>query len=189
VPESVAELFEQYATAYASGERPRAEEFLARAGADADELAELIDRYLVAAPVPSADEETVAVVSAWAAGEPPLVELRARRGVRVDEVVDAIVADAAVDPSKRAKVKRYYRRLEQGLLDPAGVSGKVLAAVERLVGATTRDALALRAEPLSFAAASYLRTADVGMLSAAPATGLEPKETRDEVDDLFTKGI
>jgi hypothetical protein len=65
VAESVAELFEQYATAYVRGERPRAEEFLARAGADADELAELIDRYLVAAPVPSADEQTAALVSAW----------------------------------------------------------------------------------------------------------------------------
>jgi hypothetical protein len=187
VAESVAELFEQYATAYVSGERPRAEEFLARAGADADELAELIDRYLVVAPIPSADEATVALVSAWAAGEPPLVELRARRGVRVDEVVDAIVADAAVDPNKRAKVKRYYQRLEQGLLDPTGVSAKVLAAVERLVGAAAREALALRAEP-SFVAAAYLRTAEVSLRAAAPAAAAPPDETRDEVDDLFTRG-
>ena len=42
MPEQVTDLFTEYADAYARGEHPRAEEYLARAGGQADELARLL---------------------------------------------------------------------------------------------------------------------------------------------------
>ena len=47
------ELFDEYASAYARGERPQAREYLERAGPQADELAGLIDRFLVSTPAAS----------------------------------------------------------------------------------------------------------------------------------------
>jgi hypothetical protein len=183
VPDVVA-LFEEYAAAYARGDRPRAQEYLNRAGPAADELAKLIDGWLRAVPVPEPDDETTALVEAWTAGQPPLAQLRARRGVRVDEVVDAIVSALALDPAKRAKVKRYYQRLEQGLLDPTRVSRRVIAVVKGLVGERTTEALAwqapeLRAEPAYYRARTEMATA-TGMAA-------EP-EPEDEIDRLFTGG-
>jgi hypothetical protein len=46
VAERVAELFGEYAAAYARGERPQSREFLARAGEQVDEQASLIDTLL-----------------------------------------------------------------------------------------------------------------------------------------------
>jgi hypothetical protein len=183
VPDVVA-LFEEYAAAYARGERPRAQEYLNRAGPGADELANLIDGWLRTVPVSEPDDETIALVGAWTAGQPPLVELRSRRGIRVDEVVDALVTGLALNPAKRAKVKRYYQRLEQGLLDPGRVSRKVIAVVKGLVGERTTDALAWQAPELRVEPA-YFR-ARVEMTTAANAVA-EP-EAEDEIDRLFTGG-
>ena len=56
----VVALFEEYAAAYSRGDRPRAQDYLERAGPAADELAKLIDGWLRAVPVPEPDEETTA---------------------------------------------------------------------------------------------------------------------------------
>src|SRR2546430_1460553 len=126
----VFELFDDYARAYAAGERPQARDYLAQAGPKADELANLIDRFVGAAPTPEANADEILAVRAWIGGDPPLVELRARHGVRVSVVVEALVAELGLKDSKREKVKRYYQRLEQGLLDPNGVSRQVWAVVD-----------------------------------------------------------
>jgi hypothetical protein len=195
----VVTLFEEYAAAYSRGDRPRAQDYLERAGPAADELAKLIDGWLRAVPVPEPDEETTALVGAWAAGEPPLVQLRSRRGVRVDDVVDAIVTALGLDVAKRAKVKRYYQRLEQGLLDPARVSRRVLAVVkgqlgERTVeglacvkvqwGERTGEALAWRAPELRVEPA-YYRAGPEMTIATGMAAEAEPE---DEIDRLFTGG-
>src|SRR5262245_37709693 len=117
VPDRVADLFAEYADAYARGEHPRAEDYLARAGGQADELARLLDRFVRAAPAPQADAATLALTEAALSGEPPLVTLRASQGIRVDDVVDELVGQLELDTSKRSKVKSYYQRLEGGLLD------------------------------------------------------------------------
>jgi hypothetical protein len=180
----VVDLFEEYAAAYSRGDRPRAQEYLNRAGPAADELAKLIDGWLRAVPVPEPDEETTALAEAWTAGQPPLGALRSRRGVCVDDVVDAIVTALALDPAKRAKVKRYYQQLEQGLLDPARVSRRVIAVVKGLVGERTTEALAWRAPEFRVEPAYYRSCA-----GTAIATGMarEP-EPEDEIDRLFTGG-
>jgi hypothetical protein len=181
----VAVLFEEYASAYARGERPRAHEYLVRAGAAADDLAELIDRFLARTPAPAADGATAALIAAWADGEPPLVPLRASTGVRVDEVVDEIVVSAGVEMSKRARVKRYYPRLEQGLLETKGVSTTVWEVLERLLGAEARDAVGWPGKAVAGPQPAFYRALPSLDLSSssAPETALEPP---DEVDRLFT---
>jgi hypothetical protein len=185
LPEDVRDLFAEYANAYARGEQPEARDYLERAGSAADELARLLEDFLVAAPRPPADADAFAVVSAWAEGEPPLVHLRASHGVRVDEVVDAIVDDAGVAAAKREKVKRYYQRLEQGLLDPRGVSERVWNTVRRLVGPAAEAAASWQIRPAE-PQVTYFRAA--GAPLAAAALRDAPREPeRDEVDELFTR--
>jgi hypothetical protein len=185
----VTQLFDEYASAYARGERPHADDFLRRAGSAADELARMIDRFLAGAPRPPADESSVTVVEAWSAGEPPLVALRAHRGVRVDEVVDAIVDEAGVAPSKRAKVKRYYQELEGGLLDPAGVSARVWSVVKRLLGSDAERAAAWRGPATPITAAAAFFRADIAPLAHGVHEPVaSASEEADEVDELFRAG-
>jgi hypothetical protein len=187
VAEDVRDLFTEYANAYVRGDDPRAREFLARAGEDADELGRMLDAFLAAAPRPSPSPDTVALIGAWAEGEPPLVHLRASRGVRVDEVVDAIVQDTGVAAEKRPKVKRYYQRLEQGLLDPSGVSERVWKVLRRLIGPVTEAAARWRAAPVA-AEAAYFRAEPMAPLAHGLKDDAQsaPLPARDEVDDLFT---
>lgn len=189
MPEDVGQLFDEYATAYARGEQPRARDYLARAGEDADELARVLDRFLAAAPRPQADAETLALVSAWMEEEPPLVHVRASKGVRVDEVATAIVADAGLAEAQTAKVKTYYQRLEEGLLDPRGVSERVWETLRRLVGPTAQAAAAWRLAPTTLEPAFYRGTSDIvhGLGAATEAMdAIPPMPERDEVDELFT---
>src|SRR6266542_5568760 len=118
VAERVEELFSEYASAYARGERPQAREFLARAGGQVDELARLIDAFLARAPVPAPDEQAVELFEAWQAGESPLLRLRTARGVTLDAVVAALVRTLGLDERKKEKVRRYYAELESGLREP-----------------------------------------------------------------------
>ena len=82
-------------------------------------------------------------------------------------------------------MKRYYQRLEGGLLDPAGLSRRLRAALSELLGAGTDAALSWTAPPAA-AAASYLRVAQ--SLSAPPAAPAVRAVEEDEVDRLFTGG-
>jgi hypothetical protein len=182
VPEQIAQLFAEYADAYARGERPRAEEYLARAGGQADELAGLLERFVQATPAHEPDAETLALTEAWLTGEPPLVGLRASKGVRVDEVVDALVERLGLDPAKRAKVKRYYQRLEGGLLEPSRVSRKVWDVVTSLIGPRSEELGAWQARPAA-AEAVYLRTAEPA--AAAPLFAEPGDAEADEIDLLF----
>jgi hypothetical protein len=108
--------------------------------------------------------------------------------VRVDQVVDAIVEEAGLPESSRVKIKRYYQRLEQGLLAPTGVSERVWAVLRRLVGPDAEVAARWRAQPATTGAA-YLRAADAPQSIRTQLTGEKPQESaRDEVDELFTNG-
>ena len=94
----VSRLFDEYAVRYRRGERPDAREYLERGGAGAAELAGLIDAFLARAPVAQPDEDTVALMEAWLADEPPLLALRVRRGLRREAVVDALVRALGLSP-------------------------------------------------------------------------------------------
>src|SRR3954447_13244263 len=122
-------LFDEFAARFARGEAPDVRDYLDRAGGDADELAAMIDAFLMRAEPPAPNDESVDLARALVAGHPPLLELRKRRGIRVDEIVETLVATLGIDTGKRAKVKRYYQELEGGLLDPGGVDGTVWRAL------------------------------------------------------------
>jgi hypothetical protein len=186
VSELVADLFAEYADAYARGEHPRAEEYLARAGGQADELARLLERFVRAAQGREPDAATLALTEAALTGEPPLVTLRASQGIRVDDVVDALVERLNVDKSKRAKLKSYYQRLEGGRLEPAGVSRRVWEVLKNVLGPRSEDLG--RWEPrTAVAGAVYMRAAES---AAAPRRSLarRTREELDEIDRLFLGG-
>jgi hypothetical protein len=177
-------LFDDYAASFARGERPDAGRYLERAGEGRAELATLIDRYLERVPPPAPDEDAVTLAQAWLAQQPPLLELRARRGLRRDEVVDALIVSLSLDRKKRDKVKRYYHELEGGLLDPDRVDGRVWDALAETLKARTRDLLAWRPQPPAIALeAAYRADANVALPSMAMRAAEPPKP--DEIDRLF----
>jgi hypothetical protein len=183
VSEQVADLFAEYADAYTRGERPRAEEYLARAGAQADELARLLERFGRSAPAHKSDAATLALTEAALTGEPPLINLRASQGIRVDEVVDALIERLELDNSTRAKLKGYYQRLEGGLLDSTRVSRRVWDVLASVINPRSQELAAW--EPRTAAGgAVYLRA---GEPIAVPqlSFGHRKREEPDEIDRLF----
>ena len=184
--EQVAALFAEYADAYVRGEHPRADEYLARAGGHADELARLLERFVRGAPAREPDAATLALTEAALTGEPPLITLRASQGIRVDDVVDALVEQLDVDESKRATLKGYYQRLEGGLLEPAGVSRRVWEVLKGVLGPRSEELEGWKPRAVT-AGAVYLRAAEppaVESFSLGTPVSREP----DEIDRLFLGG-
>jgi hypothetical protein len=189
--DAVFQLFDEYAARYARGERPDARDYLARAGERQEELRDLLDRFLASSSPPEPDEETLAAMNAWLGGDPPLLELRVRRGLGRDQVVDALTDRLGLDHAKREKVKRYYHRLETGLLDPSGVDRRVFDVLAEALHTHARDFLAWRPPPVSDQAVAYLRAEaiDANRLTEARArVAAAAPGTRDEIDELFTGG-
>jgi hypothetical protein len=190
----VAALFDEYAAAFARGEEPDLREYLARAGDGADELAQLVEAFVAAAPAAEPSEERLALTRAWAEGQSPLLEMRTRRGVRRDQVVDAILGRFGIDIVKREKVASYYHELEAGLLDPLRVDRGVWELLAELLRSSVND---LRRRPRLSPppprmAVAYRRSAPTAALEglaspAAPAAARAP-EPPDEVDRLFRSG-
>jgi hypothetical protein len=145
----------------------------------------MLDRFLASAPPGEPDPELVADFTAWAAGEPPLLALRVRRGVRREEVVAAIAERFGLGEEKRAKVGRYVHRVERGLVAPRGVDRGVLETWAGVLRAHVEDLLAWRPPPAPAASMRFLRAHEPLEASHSLALPAEPEE-RDEVDDLFT---
>ena len=175
------ELFGRYADAYAAGERPQAREYLAAAGAEADELAARIDAFLARVPARPPSAESAELLEAFLAEEPPLVALRAARGVRVDDVVTRLVAELGLGEGAAAKVKRHYQRLEQGLLDASGVSERVWSVLAGVLPGARQLA---RVVPPPAAPAYYRVSQGFGAMPRAEPAADEP----DETDALFGVG-
>jgi hypothetical protein len=185
--EDVMRLFDEYAASFARGERPDARAYLARAGEGQDELAALIERYLERVPPPAPDADALALAESWLAGQPPLLELRARRGLRRDEVVDALIERLGLDRAKRAKVKRYYHELEGGLLEPAGVDRRVWNALAGTLRTRVEDLLAWRPRPMEPAMDAAYRVTKLDAIPSGAAPARPPAEEPDEIDRLFRK--
>jgi hypothetical protein len=185
VPDRVFELFDEYAAAYARGERPSAEEYLDRAGPDRDQLSALLSEYLRRASVQPATEDDQRLLGLIVAEEPPLVRLRVERGLRVDDVVTSLVEVLGLDATKTPKVKRYYQRLEGGLLDPDGVSRRLRRALDHVLQAKVEAFLRWTVPPAA-TSPMFLREAERVENTAA----VEPaaSEVEDEIDRLFTGG-
>jgi hypothetical protein len=186
-------LFDEFAARFARGESSDVRAYLERAGDERDELAELIDAFLAHAQPHEPDEEAVAVMRAFVGDRPPLLELRTRRGIRVDEIVKTLVKRLGIDPRKDAKVKDYYQRLEGGLLEPRGVDRSVWDALAVPLGEAVRELGAWRPRMASKPQrTAFARDALLGRALEAPvfeglahADRAAPVE-EDEVDLLFT---
>ena len=126
---SAEELLEQFIAARTRGEDPDPRDYVARAGADAEALVEMLDAYLETAPTQEPSPEVRRMVERWAEGEPTLLTLRTGRGRRVGEVAQAIVERFGFSPGKAGRVRERYQELESGLIDPAGVEDGVFAAI------------------------------------------------------------
>lgn len=179
-------LFDEWAQRYRRGEGPDLREYLDRAGSERDAFAGLVDRFLQAAPAPEPAEERVALARAWAEGAPPLLELRVVRGVRRDEVVDALVTSLGLDPSRRERVADRLHELETGQLEPRRVDRRVLETIAATLSARVADLLAWRPLPAEPRAA-YFRASEA---SAAyiPAQAMTDPGEPDEIDELFGVG-
>src|ERR1043166_1056450 len=109
VSERIDELFAEYASAYARGERPQAPEDLPRAGDPAGALAGgRIHALLGPAPAPAADEQTVSLFQAWRANESPLLRLRTARGLKRETVASMLVRALGLDPERESTGKGNY---------------------------------------------------------------------------------
>jgi AcrR family transcriptional regulator len=184
LPDSLFELFDDYAIRFARGENPDPVPYLDRAGSESSVLAEMIDRFLQWAPPPTADETAVRMMQAWLSGEPPLRELRVERGVRVDEIVGRLAATFNVDVAQVGKVRRYVQRLERGALDTGHVDWRVfeeLAAILRTSASTIRNWARPPRSQLS-AAPAYRSDPEPPV---APAVARATDDEWDAVDELF----
>ncbi|MDP9227132.1 MAG: hypothetical protein M3P18_25455 [Actinomycetota bacterium] len=183
--ERVDELFGEYASAYARGERPQAREFLVRAGGQVDELANLIDAFLARAPAPAPDKQAVELFEAWQAGESPLLWLRTARGLTRDAIVAALVQTLGLDLKKKEKVRRYYHELESGQLEPERVDGRVWDVLGETLGARVVDLLAWRPRRPAFPAPALVRGPTRPMMTATRVPEPQEEPAEDEVDRLF----
>jgi hypothetical protein len=190
MPDDVFSLFDDYAARFARGERPDVRSYLTRAGADADELALLIDGHLARATPHQPTEDAVAITTAALHGRSPLVEARERRGLTREQVVDALVGTLGLDRTKIAKVARYYGELEAAVRDPSRVDRRVFEALATTLRTTVSDLLSPRTTPIAEAAAFAWQAPPAPAASprvrrfalAARAPAPEPP---DEIDVLF----
>ena len=175
-------LFDDWAARFGRGERPDLRDYLTRAGDGRDELAALADAWLSRVEPPEPDDDAVVVAAAWIEGVPPIAELRRRRGLSLDQVVDAVVERFGLDRRKQGKVKTYYEEIESGKLVPA----------DRGLASTLADLL--RARGLDLFARRHLpatpppaQAAPFRAESAAMAVKLSPASPpeQDEIDVLF----
>jgi hypothetical protein len=202
-------LLSEFIDAWNAGQRPRSEDYLARAPDQArEELEAQIETFLQWAPTPDYDEQTTrelmeqpAVLAATAAFDaevglwPALLpRLRERTRLTRSELAGRLAGALGVQ-GREAKTERYLEEMESGRLDPGGVSRRVLDALGAILGiggeelertgsfATWDPAPALlRSEPDTAASVGHLEVLADAM--AAPP----PSEEWDEVDQLFRGG-
>ena len=146
-------LLDELARRHARGEPLDVEGTLAKAGDRADELAPLIEAFLLRAPRRAPSDESLAYVRSL--DDPPMTRARVAKALKVDDVVDAIVTACEVRPEARPKVRRYYQQLEGGILDPSRVAASVWDAITGLLGrprwtliAPRIDTMLAQAEPM-----------------------------------------
>jgi hypothetical protein len=193
-------LFEEYADAYARGERPRAHAYLERAAPeDRDTLAAMIERFLGVAPTFPAAEADRQLVGAWTSSETPLLVLRRARRLRRSQVVDALLRLLGLAEEARAKVADRYHERETGQLDGTRVNRRVFQALAETLQLRGEEVAALiRREPPSAPAAPAFRPQTAYFRAArdfdwdAESTGSIQADERlddvDEVDRLFGVG-
>lgn len=210
-------IVEEFGAEFEAGRSPDPNEWINRVeGGERQELASLIDRYLMTAPRrpwdPVAYETSLAKVAVdqvyesieGVSGSWPelLPHLRNRAQIKRADLVARLGAALGLgegDP-RQVKVANYYNRMEHGRLPAEGVSGRVIEALAEIVGvgvdvlrAAGGGAMAGGGgEATAFARLASPNPAyvteelDESMPAAPASPGTGPQ--RDEIDDLFTDG-
>ena len=180
-------LFDDFATRYLRGERPDVGDYLARAGAEREELGRLLDRFLEAVPARATSEEEIVLMQARLEQQPPILLLRLRRKLGREAVVAALMGQLRLDPGKSDKVGGYYHDLEVGNLDPEPVDRRVWDVLADVLKANVRGLAVFRPEPPGLAASAYMR--EPTMPALYERVSVSPEEANanepDEIDELF----
>jgi hypothetical protein len=184
LPPRAEELFAEYADALARGERPRAADFLNRAGDEADALATMLGGLHQATARREATTEDSTLLAAWLQHEPPLLELRRRQGLKRAAVVDGLLGLLGLAESSRPRLAHAYHELETGQLDPAGVDASVWSALAELLKANVRELAGWRPPPLAAEPAFRASAASISLASDVTVDHNRVAEP-DEVDRLF----
>lgn len=206
----VERLLSQYIEEHRSGGRADAVEYLDQLeGTDREELAALIDAYLVRSPGQAWDAEafhgsdaeilTARLARSFGsrAGLWPVVlpRLRERAQVMRADLVKRLASALGVE-GKAEKVEGYYHEMEQGLLPSQGVDDSVLAKLGEILG-TSAEFLRRAGESISegeapgqgtpvFTRIATADTTEVAAAGPAPAAAhTEESAEWDEVDALF----
>jgi hypothetical protein len=184
LPDRAFELFDEFVVRFRRGEEPDLSEYLARAGTEADELARLADRFLQAAPPPAPTEDVVVLARAWVCGEPPLLELRVKRGLKRGQVVDSLHERLDLAPELRGKLNERYHELETGQLEPAPVDRRVWEALAAALRTRVED-LTSWARPVPPLETRVMYRAMPASSAPALRQAREQRREPDEVDRLF----
>src|SRR3954453_746633 len=189
-----------------AGRRPQVDEYLDRV--PENERAELADQlmtWLEVAPTPAYDEaaraavaaeprvrESIEAMSREAGVWPDLLpRLRDHMSLSVRELASKLAAAIGLGGDAEEKTERYLAQLEEGSLDPARVSRKVidgLARVLRVDSSLLNDAggPAFRPAPMFRASAPPSKSTGRNIeILADMLTAKAPDEDWDEVDQLF----
>jgi hypothetical protein len=200
-------ILSEFIDAWNAGERPDVDAYLDRAApGEQAGLAEAITTFLLTAPSPvysdavldevAADplvQDALAAVGAPGGLWPALLpRLRARLALSLDGLAAAFT-EAVGLRGREEKARGYLADLENGRLDPAGLTGRALDALAQVLrvpraelegagGMTFASPALFRADtPVAEAAA-----ADLDLLADALATPADAGW--DEVDELFRAG-
>jgi hypothetical protein len=182
-------LLDEYVAAHARGERPDVRDFLERAGPARERLGELIDRYLELAPVQEPDEETIVALEARLQRVTALTAARTRRALKVDHVVDRLLAVLGLADALRPKLRHTYLELEGEQLDPSGVDGRVWDALREILGLDPRRLVPSPVHKLVSPSGLFFRRDEPVAAAAAFEPAPPATDEPDAVDLLFRRGL
>jgi transcriptional regulator with XRE-family HTH domain len=210
-------LLSEFIDAWNAGKRPDVGAFLERAGPDErGPLSDDMASFLTWAPTPDYDDATLEamaadpiVVEALAAARgraglwPALLSrARARASLSTRELASRLVGALGLPAGSETKTERYLGQMEEGRLDPGGVSRRVLTAIATALGLSVDDlenAGALggwQLQHVRFSSAPPVFRAEEDAAEAvredlevlADALTTPAAEPWDEVDELFRGG-
>jgi hypothetical protein len=132
----ITRLFGRYRAAYEAGDAPDMAAVLAEAGDEADLLAAVLAEYHARTPAPL-DLAAIEALAATAAFAPTFGEvLRAawtQRGMLRRVLVDRLVMELGLRPASRERLDERLHDVETGSHPPDEVSGRLLAALDRIL--------------------------------------------------------
>jgi len=204
------QLLSDFIDAWNRAQRPRVEDYLARAAPEErDELEQLLEDWLLVAPTPRYSADALAAIRAEPAFTGALAEiearpgawpemlprLRERAGLRVRDLAARVTAAFGLS-GQEERAEHYLEQMERGELDATRTSRRLLDLVGRVVGVSGADlaragGLRLAAAPgqAMFRAEPDAATSFEDDLEALSQAAMAPAPPpMDDLDRLFLGG-